>query len=236
MISAGVMRLEDLLRDQFAGTRPDVAALFSHEQYWVALFGRPGTEHPWGWQFDGHHLAINITAVGGDTSVSPMFFGAEPDIVFEGPYAGWQVFGAERANGVTLAASLTEAQRRKAVLAAETPRDILAGPGRADALTGFEGIPASELTAGAQRAKIERDGEAELFFAWMGPIDADSNVYYRVHGPSVLIEYDNTGGRPTGPGNSNHVHLILRDPSDDFGEDLLARHYREAEHHRQHSQ
>jgi hypothetical protein len=67
----------------------------------------------------------------------------------------------------------------------------------------------------------------------MGPIDDKHNIYFRVHGPSVLIEYDNVFAGPADRSKySNHIHTILREPSNDFGEDLLRKHYAETEHHR----
>ena len=47
------------------------------------------------------------------------------------------------------------------------------------------------------------------------------------HGPSILIEYVRQGQRST---PANHVHAIVRDPRNDYGEDWLAKHYREQPH------
>jgi hypothetical protein len=43
---------------------------------------------------------------------------------------------------------------------------------------------------------------------------------------TFLIEYDNTQN------NANHIHCVWRDFNGDWGEDLLAEHYRNSPHHR----
>jgi hypothetical protein len=60
-------------------------------------------------------------------------------------------------------------------------------------------------------------------FAWAGPTGAGQPLYYRVQGPRLLIEYDNTQRR------ANHAHSVWRDPAADFGYDVLGAHL--AEHH-----
>jgi hypothetical protein len=65
----------------------------------------------------------------------------------------------------------------------------------------------------------------------MGPAEMDKPVYYRVHGPALLIEYENM--KPlnpiAGPG-PNHIHTVLRVPGNDFGEDWLRRHHQNHPH------
>lgn len=252
---AGVMKLDDVWADLVKGNVPiDVFELFGSGKYYMALFGTPEKSKPWGWQLDGHHLAINVTSVGGTLNLTPMFFGAEPDTVPSGPKKGWQIFSAERSKALALAESLTKSQRKQAVLANKVPDEIFEGPGAGGALKKTEGIKASELdqsqrdllwalideylnnapkaTAAAQRAKIVDDGNEQLYFAWMGAIDKAQNIYYRIHGPSVLIEYDNVYAPGRNESFSNHVHLILREPSNDFGEDLLRNHYENHDHER----
>ena len=88
---------------------------------------------------------------------------------------------------------------------------------------------AAEAVALAHHRKIERDGFAKVCFLWMGSTDPARSCYFRVHGPSILIEYDNTGaGR--NERDTNHIHSMFRDPSNDYGEDLLKKHYQTASH------
>ena len=87
---------------------------------------------------------------------------------------------------------------------------------------------ADHAAADAQLEKIRADGLDALHFAWIGPTDdRTARYYYRVHGPSVLIEYIVEEG--VGGNAANHVHSIMRDPGNDYGEDWLGKHYEE--HH-----
>ncbi|MDW4907710.1 DUF3500 domain-containing protein [Streptomyces sp. ADMS] len=64
----------------------------------------------------------------------------------------------------------------------------------------------------------------EIHFSWSGSLDAGEPHYYRLHGPRVLIEYDNTQRL------ANHAHSVWRDPASDFGLDVLAEHRARAAH------
>ena len=72
--------------------------------------------------------------------------------------------------------------------------------------------------------KIEKEGVDKIVFAWAGSIEPDNPHYYRIHGPTFLIEYDNTQN------NHNHSHSVWRDLQNDFGEDVLRKHYAESPH------
>jgi hypothetical protein len=74
--------------------------------------------------------------------------------------------------------------------------------------------------AGAQMHDLERAGMDTLTFAWAGGTSPGDRHYYRVQGPTLLIEHDNTQG------NGTHIHSAWRNPADDFGDDVLAAHYR----------
>ncbi|NNN29140.1 DUF3500 domain-containing protein [Streptomyces sp. S3(2020)] len=64
----------------------------------------------------------------------------------------------------------------------------------------------------------------EVHFSWAGSLDADQPHYYRLHGPGVLVEYDNTQR------HANHAHSVWRDPASDFGLDVLAEHRARSAH------
>jgi Protein of unknown function (DUF3500) len=253
--TVGAMHMDDVLAETYNKNRPGAgSATFGSDKYWMAIFGKPDAAGDWGWQIDGHHLGVNYTSVDGKVSMTPMFFGAEPDIVLSGSFAGWRVFASERAKALALVTALNADQREKAVVSDSVPDAIFEGPKAGGTLKEMIGIPASELddaqrqllwdliseyldnaprdVAETQRAKIVADGDAALHFAWMGPLDDSANIYFRVHGPSVLIEYDNVSAGPKKPGYTNHIHTILREPGNDYGEDLLRKHYAESEHHR----
>lgn len=67
--------------------------------------------------------------------------------------------------------------------------------------------------------KIKKSRHRQLSFAWAGSLKAGAGHYYRIQGPLLLIEYDNTQN------NANHVHGVVRDLTNDFAEDILREHY-----------
>ena len=211
--------------------------------YWHAVFGSPGSDEPWAWRIGGHHVAMHVTvAAGGVIGVTPSFLGANPATVPDGPSAGLRTLDAEERLARSLLASLTPGQRRHAIVDTEAPADILSGSGRRAELRDVPaGIRYDQLDA-SQRKALEalvryylgrshpavadvvwtRIGDAGLdsiTFAWAGPDAPGRGHYYAVHGPRLLIEYDNTQD------GANHIHSVWRDPTNDWGEDLLAAHY-----------
>lgn len=54
--------------------------------------------------------------------------------------------------------------------------------------------------------------------AWAGPTAPGEPHYYRLQGPRLLAEWDNTQR------GANHAHSVWRDPDADFGLDVLAAH------------
>lgn len=260
--TATIMWLEDILRAEeterlkTADLPPErkarveqLVASRRSGNYWITMFGTPDDAR-WGWLVSGHHLAASFTIADGRVAFTPLFLGAEPQLVKEGAYAGWRVLDHEIARGFAILRSLDADQRRAAVLADTVGNDLFTGKGRKDSLKAPVGLPAARMTQDQQRllmglvrefvgvaadeaadvqmAAIERDGLAKLHFAWWGPTDDPAKRFmYRIHGPSILIEYvrENRGGQP-----GNHVHAIVRDPGNDYGEDWLAKHYREQPH------
>jgi len=97
------------------------------------------------------------------------------------------------------------------------------GQSQLDSLAALVGAFARRLpdeVAGAQMHDLERAGMDNLTFAWAGGTSPGERHYYRVQGPTLLIEHDNTQG------NGTHIHSAWRNPADDFGDDVLAAHYR----------
>jgi hypothetical protein len=76
--------------------------------------------------------------------------------------------------------------------------------------------------ASERLARIEKAGFDKLRFGWAGGIQRGEAHYYRIAGPTVLVEYDNSQN------NANHVHSVWRDFSGDFGRDLLREHLKAA--------
>jgi hypothetical protein len=79
-----------------------------------------------------------------------------------------------------------------------------------------------EELAAFEWGKLERAGIDGVHFAWAGPEKRGQPHYYRLQGPSLLVEYDNTQN------DANHIHSVWRDPNNDWGADLLRQHYRQA--------
>ena len=72
--------------------------------------------------------------------------------------------------------------------------------------------------------KIANANADKLHFAWAGGTEAGQGHYYRIQGPTFLMEYDKTQD------NANHIHTVWRDFENDFGEDLLRKHYEQVPH------
>jgi hypothetical protein len=219
------------------------------EKYYVSIFGAPEATVPWGWRLEGHHLSLNFTLVPGrPVAVTPAFFGANPAEVQSGPHRGLRALAEEQDLGLAIARGVDASQRGRLVIAAESLGDIVSGPGRGDSLKAPAGIALGELAAEPRalalrlietyvrnmRSELAEEelrrmreaGIERVHFAWAGPIDLKQPHYYRLHGPTLLIEYDNSQNR------ANHIHSVWHDPRNDFGADLLRAHYERGHHHR----
>ncbi|MGH7576335.1 MAG: DUF3500 domain-containing protein [Longimicrobiales bacterium] len=237
--ATGVMHLEGILA--VLENRPDRR---DPENYHFWIFGTPSADQPWGWRFEGHHVSLNFTSADGITVSTPAFIGANPALVTSGPFAGWRLLANEEDKARALVLSLDPRQRARAIISETAPQDIITGNDRRARVERLEGLPAGEMTqaqrtllmslvseyldnmdpaiAAPRYARIEETGVDRLHFAWAGALEAGGPHYYRIHGPTVLIEYDNTQN------DANHIHSVWRDLENDFGEDLLRRHYETA--------
>jgi hypothetical protein len=208
--------------------------------YWVAVFGDPADGQPWSWRFEGHHVSVTMTIAGDEVSPAPVFLGANPARV---SYAGRPVsrpLAPEEDLARGLLDVLGPGGREQAVVSASAPRDIRTarsprlggaiepagigsgalGPGAAALLRQLAAVYLDRLPASLARREARRIDAAELYFAWEGPVTPGGPHYYRVQGDDLLIEYDNTQD------GANHAHTVLRRPRSDFGDDVLAGHYR----------
>ena len=239
-----IRALEDVLRQVEQNPRRDTGL------YFFTFFGEPSETTPWGWRYEGHHLSQNWTIVSGKSvsgiGSSPQFFGANPAEVRSGPSKGKRALAAEEDLGRSFVKSLNPAQRLEAVLSGSAPSEILTSNQREAAIQEDKGIPYSKLSkeqqglllalieeylsaqpralAQARLKKIRDSGLDTIKFAWMGGLEKGEGHYYRVQGKTFLIEYDNTQN------DANHIHCVWRDFTNDWGEDLLAEHYRNDQH------
>jgi hypothetical protein len=210
--------------------------------YYTVVFGDPGPRAPWAWRFEGHHLSVNATNVAGQNQiVAPLFMGSHPARVSTGPKAGLRLLAAEEDVARALIQMLPGERRTQAILSDSAFSDIVTRNDPKVRSLNVEGLAASEMSAAEQEqlrkllrvysdrltesaareqlARIEQVGFAKLHFGWAGSIEVGKPHYYRLHGPTVLIEYDNTQN------GANHIHTVWRDLERDFGGDLLRSHY-----------
>ena len=211
--------------------------------YAIVLFGDPASVKPWSWRFEGHHLSLTFTVIPGHgIAVTPAFVGANPATVPKShDHAGFQALGQEEAHGFRLLHSLSDTQRATALIASESFGNILSGPGREGRLQQRVGLALGDMTVaqrqqalalietyvknvGPELAKRQLDilasaGMDTIHFAWAGSQQPGRPHYYRLHGPRLVIEYDNSRD------GANHIHAVWHDPTNSFGQDLLRAHY-----------
>jgi hypothetical protein len=216
-------------------------------KYFVSVFGSPSGKDPWGWRVEGHHISLHFSVINGTfVASSPTFFGTNPAEVREGPRAGTRILGEQEDEARALLMALDESQRAKAVIQAVALNEIVT-TNKLDIspLTPI-GITAAEMTApqremlmklvniyiskmaddiAADRtAKLQKAGLEKIAFAWAGAPERGKQHYYRIQGPTFLIEHDNAQNQ------GNHVHSIWRDFNGDFGRDLLREHVASTPH------
>ncbi len=216
-------------------------------KYFITLFGIPSATTTWGWRFEGHHIAFHFSAnkkelVGG----TPSFLGSNPAIVLQGPQKDENVLKDETDQGFMLLHALSAAEQKKAIIDTAAPNEILTAASRKAMIANPAGIRYKELSAANQQLflqllglyvhrytklfadKMLKDiqvaGLDNLWFTWAGYTEhvLGKPYYYRIQGPSIIIEYDNSQN------NANHIHTVIRDLNNDFGGDLLLQHYKES--------
>jgi hypothetical protein len=245
LTATSIMQLEDVLRviedagggDAAQGRRMERIPV----KYFISVFGTPSPRGSWGWRVEGHHVSLNFTIVNGTmVAATPQFFGSNPAEVREGPKKGLRVLAEEEDAARALLMALNPAQRAKAVINTTAPNDIVThNVLKVDPLTPT-GVPAAELQPGQRELlmrvidayasamapdiaadrlqNIRKAGIEKVGFAWAGEAERGKKHYYRVQGPTFLIEFDNTQN------DGNHIHSVWRDFNGDFGRDLLREH------------
>lgn len=249
MSSQGAMKTNSIMfLDQVLHELENQSPRRDPENYYVTVFGEPKESQTWGWRLEGHHISLNFTVYQGHiTATTPLFFGANPAMVQNGPMQGMRVLAVEEDLGRELVKSLNTDQKEAAIISDEAPADILTeAKKRVDPLEP-KGLPASKMNEEQRRVlqriireyvyrirpefsrqdlqKIRDAGEENITFAWAGGTEPGDKHYYRVQGPTFVFEYDNTQN------NANHIHTVWRDFEGDFGYDVLAEHYKNSKHH-----
>ena len=237
-----IMQLDNVLKQ--LENRPPEDHYRDPGNYHITIFGIPAANTIWGWRFEGHHISFNFSVdkqklVAG----TPGFLGSNPAEVLSGPQKGTQVLKDETDLGFFMLHALTPEQMQKAVIDTGAPKDILTFDKRKAMIDTPAGIRYNELNAVQQQEllqliklyiqrytklfaedrlkEIQKAGLDNLRFAWAGYTQKEvgKGTYYRIQGPTIIIEYDNTQN------NANHVHSVIRDLLHDFGGDELMSHY-----------
>lgn len=231
-----IMALEEVLDRQEGWLRGRHS-----NDYWVVVYGDP-SDDAWAWRFEGHHLSVTMAVAGGQVHPTPVFLGANPAAVHHGGRTVVRPLAAEEDLARALLDAMDAAGRGAAIVADTPPPDVRSGtrPRAADRIAPL-GVPADRLGPTARALLTEllaryldrlppeladremaRIDPRELHFAWEGPTRPGLGHYYRIQGPDLLVEYDNTQN------DANHAHTVLRRPQSDFGGDALAAHLAEA--------
>jgi len=255
MTASQIMDLENVLgaieRAQREGGRGGEAARALErdpEKYFFSIFGTPSTKSTWGWRVEGHHVSLHFNVVNGTlVASSPTFFGSNPAEVREGPKKGLRILGAEEDAARALLGALDASQKPKAIIDGTAPGDMVTmanvninplsptgisydamTPAQRDLLmklvdvyTGY--MPAD--VAAERTERLKKAGVGKIAFAWAGETERGKKHYYRIQGPTFLVEYDNTQN------DGNHIHSVWRDFDGDFGRDLLREHLKSTPHH-----
>lgn len=238
--TTSIMELENILRDLEGRGSEDKYR--DPLNYYLTIFGTPDEKGAWGWRFEGHHVALNFSTVNNQIeSSTPSFFGSNPAVVPEGREKGKQILKQEAELAFKLINALSDERRTKAIISDTALDEIVSFNSRKASplvpaglrfdemdetqksmLTDLLNVYVANYELGFSAklmAKIKKAGMENLSFAWAGSLSQGNPYYYRIQGPMLLIELDNTQN------NGNHVHSVVRDLTNDFGDDILREHY-----------
>ena len=211
------------------------------ELYFYTVFGKPAKEGKWGVSIEGHHMSLNFVIEDGEViSSTPQVMCSNPTIVpadLAGFEKGARVLDNEETLGFDLVNSLNDEQKKVAMIAEEAPREVRNAGEAQPPQTPAEGIAISKLEdeqkktlrqliftytktmapeIAAQRlADIKEAGWGKVKFAWAGATKPGIGHYYRIQGPTFVVEFVNT--QPDAAGNpASHIHCLWRDMRGDF--------------------
>jgi len=235
-----IMSLEGILRELQKGQSS--GPIRDPERYYYTIFGKPGETGRWALSIEGHHLSLNFAVDQGNVIAStPTFFAANPTVVREGMPGGvpvgTRVLADEELLAFRLLESFSPEQRKTAILADKAPSDIRAAgkpesPQYATEGVAFGGLNGTQqkllrdlidvyarnLPADLATARLQAIDAARydrVYFSWAGADRPGIGHYYRIQGPTFLIEFVNT--QPDSAGNpASHIHSVWRDPTGDF--------------------
>ena len=230
-----IMSLQGVLQRMTTGINDP----FDADRYFVSIFGRPG-DRAWGWRLEGHHLSRNFTIVGDTLVTEPFFLGAWPTragTAYRTIVQGERAMRREEDAAREIVLSVEGRLRRRVVFSPESLTDhVTQNAARVRPLDPV-GVLARDLPSAAQRRvleivrtyvanhppatarraldRIERAGMARIRFGWAGSLRPGRSHYYRLQGPTFLLEFDNSRNSGT------HIHSVWRDFERDYGRHLL---------------
>jgi len=236
-----IMQLEKILAT-FEGKSSGRRHTRDPLRYYITIFGHPRAIDRWGLSFEGHHLSLNFVVEGDRIAAStPQFLGANPANV-KGNYIaevkkGTRVLRKEETLAFDLLHALSEDQKKMAIVATKAPAEIRHPGNPQPPQSESEGLAAMDMTekqqtilrqlleeylstmshdiASARRQRLNEAGFENIYFAWAGATKPHVGHYYRIQGPTLIVEFVNT--QPDSAGNpANHIHCVWRNPSGDF--------------------
>jgi len=223
--------------------------------YYIQIYGKPSATEPWGWKLEGHHAIINYFVLGDQVVMTPLFIGSEPVRATSGKYKGIEILQREQNDGLGMLLALPPAQQKQAILNfSKTGNNNLTEAFKDNVKIEYAGLRTNELPIptrrrlrdlielyvgnldeGHSRVKMDEvDRHLDnTWFTWIGGTQSDSVFYYRVQSPVLVIEFDHQrpanlrhlAAAPDKP-TQQHIHCVVRTPNgNDYGKDLLRRHY-----------
>lgn len=228
-----IMSLEEILYLLEGGDREERREKRDPKKYYLSVFGTPGTTGTWGWRLEGHHISLNFTVTDGKVVAStPEFFGANPGLVDAGPGRSIRVLGTEEDLARQILKLCSDEQQKACWIDKAAPDDLRGGGVAQPEKTPAVGLPISKMSDDQKklmqellseylknmpgdvekerRDRINAAGVDKILFAWWGSSEKNERHYYRVQGPTFIIEYNNTQN------NANHVHSMWRNLGGDF--------------------
>lgn len=228
-----VMSLEEVLYLLEGGERDYRRARRDPGKYYLSVFGKPEERGTWGWRVEGHHLSLNFSVEDGEVvATTPEFFGANPGTIDAGLNRRIRVLGPEEDLARQVLKVATPEQQAAIWIDKKAPDDVRGGGVPQPETTEPVGLPISKMSdeqkklmaallteylknmpadvERERRQQIESAGIDKIHFAWWGGSELNEPHYYRVQGPTFLIEYNNTQN------NANHVHSMWRNMAGDF--------------------
>lgn len=212
---------------------------FGADKFWVRILGTPAATGRWTIQYGGHHLAVNATVDGEDMTLAPSLWGSRPTVYDTGGGTAEPLSG-ETVKAFALMDALDAGQQRAAVLTTPVV-EIVLGAGQDGKTLAPEGVQASTFTDTQKRLLLDlvdewirplnpAEAAAKLVaaeqnldrttFAWSGATQIGNPVYYRVQGPTVMIEFAHQQGQGPQGGGVEHIHAVYREPGNDYGAQL----------------